>query len=531
MAKTLYDILGVGATVSADEAKLRAESLLTQLRNNPKIPDAANQEKFITYAREVLTDPVRRAKYDQSLRERETASAQVHAAMKRYATDAAENVGSGTSASRGARDTRVASSNAPRSLSAFWLGLALALVGGAGGYMLATKRVQAPTAPSVATAPVKTAAAATSPSIPNSKEANAASSTLVSANTAATTANATENAIANPAPETAAPAATLPTAELSAADIFKMNQGSIVVVRGASGASTSLGMSQGSGVVIADEEVVTNCHVARAATDLTVRIGNQSLPARVRYRDQGHDLCQLTVRGLKAPAVALAPVASLAVGSKVYAIGAPQGLELSLSDGVVSSLRAFGGSSLIQTTAAISPGSSGGGLFDSKGQLVGITTFQSRTGQNLNFAVPSDWISTLQLRDGNSDTLLPDSTSLSPRSAIPGALAGVPASAETLLRRRLLVGKWQCHAGAKTANRQIQYEFAADETVTMRGKFVNTDWSTYVSRYRLMSESSLLLEDLIFKSAPVTVRVVEVGSSSAVFEWQLGQSAMHYCSR
>jgi serine protease Do len=101
-------------------------------------------------------------------------------------------------------------------------------------------------------------------------------------------------------------------------------------------------------------------------------------------------------------------VATLAVGTKVYAIGAPQGLELSLSDGVVASLRPLGGSSLIQTTAAISAGSSGGGLFDSLGRLVGITTFQSRTGQNLNFAVPADWINLLPQRDGNTDSLLPE---------------------------------------------------------------------------------------------------------------------------
>ena len=62
--------------------------------------------------------------------------------------------------------------------------------------------------------------------------------------------------------------------------------------------------------------------------------------------------------------------ASLKIGEAVYAVGAPQGLELSLSDGIVSQLR---GSPipLIQTTAAISPGSSGGGLFDSEARLVG----------------------------------------------------------------------------------------------------------------------------------------------------------------
>ncbi len=53
---------------------------------------------------------------------------------------------------------------------------------------------------------------------------------------------------------------------------------------------------------------------------------------------------------------------------------------------------------MIQTTAPISPGSSGGGLFDASGRLVGIVTFQHRFGQNLNFAVPADWISEMRTR-------------------------------------------------------------------------------------------------------------------------------------
>jgi tetratricopeptide (TPR) repeat protein len=66
-------------------------------------------------------------------------------------------------------------------------------------------------------------------------------------------------------------------------------------------------------------------------------------------------------------------------------------LELSLSDGIVSQLRG-GPPPFIQTTAAISPGSSGGGLFDGEGRLVGLTTLYIEGGQNLNFAMPVEWI-------------------------------------------------------------------------------------------------------------------------------------------
>jgi tetratricopeptide (TPR) repeat protein len=86
----------------------------------------------------------------------------------------------------------------------------------------------------------------------------------------------------------------------------------------------------------------------------------------------------------------------LVVGQNVISIGAPQGLELTLADGLISSLRPQAGSAIIQTTAPISHGSSGGGLFDSNGRLIGITTFQMVDGQNLNFALPVDWISQLK---------------------------------------------------------------------------------------------------------------------------------------
>jgi S1-C subfamily serine protease len=95
------------------------------------------------------------------------------------------------------------------------------------------------------------------------------------------------------------------------------------------------------------------------------------------------------------------------VGQRVYAIGSPQGLELTLSEGLVSALRQTTNGSIIQTTAPISPGSSGGGLFNANGQLVGIVTFQSRTGQNLNFALPAHWISEMKPRDATGEVSAP----------------------------------------------------------------------------------------------------------------------------
>jgi hypothetical protein len=78
------------------------------------------------------------------------------------------------------------------------------------------------------------------------------------------------------------------------------------------------------------------------------------------------------------------------VGERVFTIGSPEGLERSLGEGLISGLREGYGSSYVQTTAPISHGSSGGGLFDKYGNLVGITTLSFTTGQQLNFAIAAE---------------------------------------------------------------------------------------------------------------------------------------------
>ncbi|MGH8617428.1 MAG: S1C family serine protease [Burkholderiales bacterium] len=159
-------------------------------------------------------------------------------------------------------------------------------------------------------------------------------------------------------------------------------------------------VSQGSAVVIGPGRLITNCHVLRQSRSIQIRQDNVIYVATLEFPDAERDLCQLSVRNFTAPALVVAPAGTLKVGQRVYAIGSPQGLELTLSDGLISSLRGdeTGGARLIQTSAAISPGSSGGGLFDTEGRLIGITSFQRREAQNLNFAVPAEWIAEVPVR-------------------------------------------------------------------------------------------------------------------------------------
>lgn len=193
--------------------------------------------------------------------------------------------------------------------------------------------------------------------------------------------------------------------------------------------------AKGSAVVVAHGELVTNCHVLAKAKYVRVRRKNILYDATLEHADTWRDLCLLKVENFDAPPVTIGHKSDLKVGERVYAIGNPDGFEATLSDGLVSGLRrthgkfaAHGADELIQISVPISPGSSGGGLFDSEGRLVGITT----AGfvfimQNLNFAVPADWIAEVPAR---AKAALAKSSTASAHSADTGA-PGLPAVGTT----------------------------------------------------------------------------------------------------
>jgi serine protease Do len=163
-----------------------------------------------------------------------------------------------------------------------------------------------------------------------------------------------------------------------------------------------LPLAIGTGVVIAPDTVVTNCHVLAKAKRVALKRDKTSIDARLEMWDPQRDVCQIKAPNLGAPAVTLGEVGGVQVGQNVYAIGNPRGLELTMSAGLLSSIRRNDKEQviLLQTSAPISGGSSGGGLFDDQGVLIGLTTLGSVTAdaQNLNFAIPVDWIKDLPQR-------------------------------------------------------------------------------------------------------------------------------------
>ena len=185
--------------------------------------------------------------------------------------------------------------------------------------------------------------------------------------------------------------ATLPVLAhaLTPGQVFDKVKDSVVVVKILDAQGKVKG--QGSGVILPSGKVATNCHVVKEGASYQVGRSKQLVSAILYAEDRDKDICVLDAKGITGKPVRFGKAASLKVGDAVYAVGAPKGLELSLSDGIVAQLRGSP-SPLIQTTAAISPGSSGGGLFDGEGRLVGLTTFLIEGGQSLNFAMPVEWI-------------------------------------------------------------------------------------------------------------------------------------------
>lgn len=147
----------------------------------------------------------------------------------------------------------------------------------------------------------------------------------------------------------------------------------------------------GSAVAMDERTLITNCHVIDEMAVIWLRQGNQMLRAVASGGDSETDRCQLTVSPGRLSAVpGVRSWGDIKVGETVYSIGAPKGLEATLGQGLVSGLRTIKGLRYVQTTAPISPGSSGGGLFDAAGNLVGITTFHLRDAEGLNFAIAAD---------------------------------------------------------------------------------------------------------------------------------------------
>lgn len=177
---------------------------------------------------------------------------------------------------------------------------------------------------------------------------------------------------------------------LAPEDLFKTLQRSVYVVAATASIADARArdVKQGSAVAVSEHLLLTNCHVVKGSQLIKIIQDRAVSDAKLVAADTAADRCVLQADGVTlVPIAGIRPFSDLTVGEHVFAIGAPLGFERTLSEGLLSGLRHLPGRNMVQTSAAISPGSSGGGLFDDRGNLIGITTLGSIGYQNLNFAV------------------------------------------------------------------------------------------------------------------------------------------------
>lgn len=153
----------------------------------------------------------------------------------------------------------------------------------------------------------------------------------------------------------------------------------------------------GSGFVVdASGVIVTNLHVIQGAKALSVKMADGEMYDKVDIVDYDarRDIAVLKVKPYgKLPTLTLGDSDRVEIGEEAVAVGNPKGMEHTVSSGLISAMRQDEGYKLIQISVPISPGSSGGPLFDRQGRVIGITTAQLRGEgvQNLNFAVPINY--------------------------------------------------------------------------------------------------------------------------------------------
>ena len=163
-------------------------------------------------------------------------------------------------------------------------------------------------------------------------------------------------------------------------------------------------LARGSGFFVAPNQIATNYHVIEAilnegAIGGAKLVGKEDIYAieNVVVHSKNHDLAIVKVKGVKitgidVPALSLGDSDTIQIGDKVYVAGNPEGLEGTFSDGIISAIRGNSTDKFFQMTAPISPGSSGGPVLNNRGEVIGISVGGMEHGQNLNFAIPVNYL-------------------------------------------------------------------------------------------------------------------------------------------
>ena len=164
-------------------------------------------------------------------------------------------------------------------------------------------------------------------------------------------------------------------------------------------------------IIKSDGIIVTNNHVVADAKEMSVKLQSGEVYRKVYLlsADPTNDLAFIKIEAVDLPTIPLGNSNKVQVGDAVLLVGAPQGLEQTASDGLISGIRLDDGIKILQTSAAASHGSSGGPLLNRSGEAVGVMSFKVVNGENLNFTIPINYVR------GKLDTL----TSSNPKAFEP----------------------------------------------------------------------------------------------------------------
>lgn len=176
--------------------------------------------------------------------------------------------------------------------------------------------------------------------------------------------------------------------ELDATQIFEQSSPAVWTVLAA---NSKKDIKLGSAVAISKNTLLTNCHVVLSQKNIVIMQGEKIYKVQITSANNKNDTCIIaTAMDKLNPVKGFRRYAALKVGEGVFSIGSPKGLEATLGTGIISGLRKKDDIRLIQISAPISSGSSGGGIFDKYGNLIGISTFQLKDSQNMNFSISVD---------------------------------------------------------------------------------------------------------------------------------------------
>ena len=176
------------------------------------------------------------------------------------------------------------------------------------------------------------------------------------------------------------------------ASIYERSMRSVVTIEGAN--------SRGSGFIVAPQVVATNYHVVSGLTKAVCFIdadGTRYTVDGYLAADEANDLALLKVSGLTERPLSFSTY-DARPGQRIYVMGTPIGFEGTISEGLISSVRNLYGGKKLQISAPISHGSSGGPVMNVNGEVLGISCLGFESGENINFAIPVEYLKKMLAR-------------------------------------------------------------------------------------------------------------------------------------